>query len=87
VPRAENIAHFRFDLTLSPARRYTLVSLGSRHIKFWTLEPDDSVVVEAGADSKEVSRASEVSATGGYGSDAPTTQHQRRGAGANERQR
>lgn len=33
---------------------YTLVSHGSRHIKFWTLEPDDSVVVEGAKDEKEV---------------------------------
>ena len=32
---------------------YTLVSLGSRHIKFWTLEPDDSVAVESAKDEKE----------------------------------
>lgn len=31
---------------------YTLVSVGSRHIKFWTLEPDDSVLAEGG-DEKE----------------------------------
>ena len=42
---------------------YTLVSHGSRHIKFWTLEPDDSVMVEGAKDEKEV-RASEGASTG-----------------------
>jgi len=41
------------DMVAPHECEYTLCSLGSRHIKFWTLEPDDSVITEGAKDEKE----------------------------------